>query len=219
MPAVDRRCVLRVSALAGGGLLLAAHWSRAGAAPVAAGAAAPAAGAVPTDAGAAAFSPNAFIRITADGAVTIVSKNPEIGQGVKTSLPMLIAEELEVDWKSVRIEQADSDESRYGVQAAGGSTATPRNWEDLRRVGAAARVMLVSAAARTWGVPETECHAASGAVHHRPTERRLAYGELLEKAATLAPPDLATVPLKDPKDYKVIGQAIAGVDNPALVTG
>ena len=201
--ALDRRCFVKVTTLAGGGLLLGAYPIAAAEAPHAA----------------ATFSPNAFIRITADGAVTILSKNPEIGQGVRTSLPMMIAEELEVDWKGIRIEQADSDESKYGVQAAGGSTATPRNWDDLRRVGAAGRVMLVRAAAGVWSVPESECNAASGSVHHPPTKRRLAYGELLGKAATLTPPDLTSVPLKDPKDYRVIGKAITGVDNPGLVTG
>ena len=196
---VDRRCFLKVSALAGGGLLLGLYDTPAADLP--------------------SFSPSAFIRIDADGSVTVMAKNPEIGQGVKTSLPMIIAEELDVDWSNVRIVQADSDESKYGVQAAGGSRAIPRDWDNLRRVGAAGRAMLIAAAARTWSVPEPECHAASGTVHHRATGRTLPYGDLLEEAAALRPPDLASVPLKDPKDYRIIGKAISGVDNPAIVTG
>ncbi|MBI4264986.1 MAG: xanthine dehydrogenase family protein molybdopterin-binding subunit [Acidobacteria bacterium] len=205
---VTRRAFLKVTALAGGGMLVATYLD-----PVTELLAQGPQGPRPT------FVPSAFVKITPDNVVTIVAKNPEIGQGVKTSLPMLIAEELEVPWDLVRVEQADLDEARYGQQFAGGSTATPINYDPLRQVGAAVRDMLIAAAAQTWGVPAADCYASAGAVHHRPTGRSLTYGQLAATAATLTPPDMATVRLKAPSAFTILGQRTGGVDNRAIVTG
>lgn len=165
------------------------------------------------------FVPNAFIRITPDGKVTLFAKNPEIGQGVKTSLPMIIAEELEVDFDQIEIQQAGLDEKSFGPQFAGGSRSIPDNYQRLRRAGAVARTMLITAAAQDWGVPVDECYAEHGTVFHRPTGRAQTYGALASKAALLPVPDDATVKLKDPADFKLMGKRVGGVDNPALVTG
>ena len=206
---VDRRSFLRVTALAGGGMLLGSYLRLGDTAEAHAA----------TTGGAAETALGNFVRITPDGIVTIIAKNPEIGQGVKTMLPMLIAEELDVDWKNVRTEQAPLDTTKYQAQSAGGSTATPTNWTPMRQVGAAARAMLVAAAAQQLGVPESELETADGAVHHRRSNRHVAYGELVSKAAALPAPDLAAVKLKDPKNYRIIGTRVRGVDVPDIVRG
>ena len=205
---LTRRSFLRVTAIAGGGMLLSAYID-------------------PLDKSlasaqqppAAALSPNAFIRISAGGIVTITAKNPEIGQGVRTMLPMLIAEELDVAWKDVRIEQGDVNFAKYGLQVAGGSTATPNNWLPMRQVGAAARQMLIAAAAQSWSVPDSACTTSAGRVLHAASSKSVGYGEIAAKAAELTPPDLTSVKLKDPKDFKIIGQSIPNVDISAIVTG
>ena len=207
---VSRREFLRVSAIAGGGILLASY-----AEPLAAADAfvATSGGAAPS------VVLNAFVRLTPDGIVTIIAKNPEIGQGIKTMLPMLIAEELDVDWKNVRVEQAPLDTTKYAGQVAGGSTATPNNWLPMRRIGAAGRAMLVAAAAEKWNVPPSECDTASGIVRHAASGRTLSYGELATSAAGMTAPDLAAMTLKDPKAFRIIGTRTRGVDVHAIVTG
>src|SRR5882757_1357879 len=184
---LTRRSFFQVSALSGGGLLIGTYIE-------------PRLAAQQPQTPQAPLLPNAFIRIAADGAITLVSRNPEIGQGIKTMLPMLIAEELEVDWKTVKIEQADLDD-KYGGQTTGGSRAVSNNWLPMRKVGAAGRQMLIAAAAQTWKVPESECYTASGRVYHRSTDRSLGYGELAAKAAALPAPDPDSVKLKDAETY------------------
>ena len=215
--AIDRRGFLRVSAIAGGGILIATYVPEL-----------EAKAAKLTGKGIrkrADYTPNAFITITSAGTVTIVSKNPEIGQGVKTHLSMIIADELDVDWKDVRIVQGDHNPAIYGAQGAGGSTATPINWTPLRQVGAYGRSLLVAAAAATWSVPEAELSTERGQVFHKSSNRTLKYGALVDKAATLVPAtpptaaQLAALPLKDPKDYRIIGTKVPGYDTHKVVTG
>src|ERR1017187_199458 len=202
---MNRRSFLQLTALAGGGLALDLYRL-----PLAA-AQGPE---KPPD-----LTPQAFIRIATDGVVTIMARASESGQGMRNMLPMLIAEELDVDWKDVRVQQADLNEKIYGMQFSGGSANTPMGWEPMRRVGAAGRQLLITSAAQTWGLPEGECTTQSGRVLHTASGRSLGFGELAAKADTLPAPALSSVKLKDPKDYRIIGHSQKGVDTRAIVTG
>ena len=162
---------------------------------------------------------NAYVRVAPNGIVTIMGKNPEIGQGIKTSLPMIIAEELDVAWENVRIEQADNDPKLYGRQFAGGSMATPLHWDELRRVGAVARAMLVQAAAVAWNCNAADCKTSAGEVIHVASGRKQGYGVLAGQCGGIAAPDPKTIPLKNPKDYKIIGKATPQYDTAKIVSG
>jgi isoquinoline 1-oxidoreductase beta subunit len=167
------------------------------------------------------FQPNAWVRVRRDGAVTLVVDRSEMGQGVLTALPMLLAEELDVPWESVGIEQAPAGpqyvNSDFGIQGTGGSSSVHAAWMPLREAGAKARQMLLIAAANAWGAPPAECSTQQGVVVHQRTRRRIKYGELVEAAAALPVP--ATVTLKDPKDFRYIGKSLPRVDTPAKVRG
>lgn len=208
---LSRRTFLKVSAAAGGGLLLSfilpmTIWSR------------ETAGATTADM----FVPNAFIRIGRDGRVTLIMPYVEMGQGTYTSIPMLIAEELEVDLSQVTLEAAPPDERHYAnsifhIQATGGSTSVRASWEPLRQAGATARTVLVSAAAQAWKVDPMSCRAEKGEVIHATSGRKLNYGALVDKAAALLMPDHVT--LKDPKDFTLIGTPAKRLDTPDKVNG
>jgi len=204
-----RRRFLAVTVLAGGGLALGFGLRRPGRDPGTASSARGADGS---------FSPSALIRVHPDGRIVLVAKQMEVGQGVKTALPMLIAEELEVDWAQVSVEQGDLD-AAYGDQFSGSSRSTRLHYTALRVMGATARQMLIGAAARAWDVPEHDCSASLGAVHHRASGRSLGYGALAERAATLPVPDARDVTLKPAQAFKLIGTRVGGVDNPKIVAG
>jgi isoquinoline 1-oxidoreductase subunit beta len=206
---VSRRTFLKVSAAAGGGLLIGFYLPAARVAPA-------------TAANAGDFAPNAFVLIGRDDSVTLIMPQVEMGQGTYTSMPMLIAEELEVDLGRIELEAAPPDDRRYansliGFQVTGGSSSVRAMWEPLRRAGAVARVMLISAAAQGWNVDPTSCRAERGEVIHGPTGRKLRYGALADTAAALPVPD--NVALKDAKAFKLIGTPTKRLDTPDKVNG
>src|SRR2546425_4133734 len=162
------------------------------------------------------FKPNAWLEISPDGSVTIWTGRSEMGQGVRTTMPMIVAEELEADWRRVRVMQGDADPA-YGDQVTVGSRSTRSGWEPLRKAGAAGREMLISAAALIWSVPREQCRARSGAVEHPASGRTLGYGALVARAATLRVRE--SPPLKSPADFRILGTRVPRVDTPDKVTG
>ena len=204
---LTRRDFLRAGAVAGAGLTLAVTL------PSCAGA--------PEQPPGPPFVPNAWVRVGTDGSVTLIVDRSEMGQGVLTALPMLLAEELDVDWGSIRIEQSPADKAYinpdFGIQGTGGSSSVHAAWKPLREAGAKARQMLIIAAAASWGAPASECSTEPGRVVHARTRRRLKYGELVARAAALPVPE--TVTLKDPKDFRFIGKPMPRLDTPDKVRG
>ena len=197
-PAISRREFVQVSAAGAAGLVLSFYL------PLSADDKPPA------------TTPNAWVKIDPAGEISLTVARSEMGQGVRTSLAMILGEELEADWSRVRVMQADLD-SKYGSQITGGSGSVRQSWPMLRKAGAAAREMLIAAAAEKWQVPAPECRAREGAVLHASSGRRLGYGELAAKAATLPAPQ--DPPLKSAKDFRIVGTAVARVDGPRIVTG
>lgn len=200
---LSRRLFLKSSAVAGGGFALAIS------VPFSASA----------NAEGTAQELTAFVTVHPDNKVTIIGKNPEIGQGIKTMLPMLIAEELDADWDDVSIEQADTNAAKYGPQLAGGSFATPMNWIPMRQAGAAARAMLMGAAAQRWNVDVSALATEPGRVVQPGTNRSATFGELASDAVLQPVPEPASLTLKDQADFRIIGRAIGGIDSPKIVRG
>ncbi|QHT67279.1 xanthine dehydrogenase family protein molybdopterin-binding subunit [Rhodocytophaga rosea] len=205
---INRRSFLKVSALAGGGMMLSFSWL---------------AGCNPSTPEEVATLPkewfelNSYIKIADNGAITLMAPNPEFGSNVKTSLPMMLAEELDVDWKNVTVEQADFFPERFERQFTGGSQAMRAAWKPLRTAGATARHMLIEAAAQTWQVPAGEITTENGILHHKGSSKKASYGEMTSKAAGLEVPK--EVPFKNSKDYKIIGNSKRNVEGLNIVTG
>lgn len=196
---LDRRQFLKMTGLVGGGLMLSFK--------------------LPTvHASATALQPNGYVKIDSSG-ILIFAKNPEIGQGVKTSLPMIVAEELDAKWEDVQVLQSEINQQAYGAQFAGGSMSIPMNFEPLRRAGATARAMLVEAAARRWGVEASSLQTEGSQVLHKDTGRQASYLDLASEAAASKVPSGSAIKLKSPDEFRILGRRITGVDNEALVRG
>lgn len=204
---IGRRTFLKTSALASGGLMLSFSWLGS-------------CQANPEDALAMPkewFELNGYLKVGDNGVVTIMSPNPEIGQNVKTSMPMIVAEELDVDWKNVIVEQAPLNTDIFTRQLAGGSQSIRQGWKGLRMAGATARTMLREAAAATWQVPVSEITTEAGMLHHKSSGKSAGFGEMASAAAKLEVPK--EVELKEPKDFKIIGTSKKNVDGKKIVTG
>ena len=205
----SRRAFLKTAAATAAGLTIGFHWS---------GPLSRALADTSKD-----FAPNAFLRIAPDNSVTVIAKHLEMGQGTYTGLATIVAEELDADWAQIRVESAPADASKYAnlafgtIQGTGGSSAMANSWMQLRNAGATARAMLVAAAAAEWNVPPASLTIERGVVRHPPSNRQATFGDLAAKAASQPVPDKAT--LKDPKDFKLIGQKLPRVDIPGKTNG
>lgn len=204
-----RRNFMKVAAAAGGGLMLGFHWNNAEGSSMEV---------IRNNAGSLAnVNFNSYLSISPEGVITIMSPNPELGQNIKTSFPLIVAEELDADWSKVKVVQAPLDPTRFERQVTGGSGAVPHSWERLRKAGATARHLLVEAAAKRWNVPATSITTENSTVFHKQSGRKLTYGALANEAATLELP--ADVQLKNIRDFKLIGTPVRNVDNHEMVTG
>jgi isoquinoline 1-oxidoreductase beta subunit len=204
----SRRDFMKLAGAAGGGLFLGFNWFSTEAAPVVVDVKSIAAGSIHF---------NSYLSIGTDNVITIVSPNPEIGQGIKTAFPMVVAEELDADWKNVRTVQGHLDPGKFERQVTGGSGAVPHSWDRLRKAGASARYLLITAAANRWKVDPSTCTALNGKVMHTASGNSLTYGQLAEDASKIALP--ADVKLKNEKDFKLIGTSVPNVDNHNISTG
>jgi len=204
----SRRDFIKISSITGGGLLLGFSWfsAEAGTPVIMNGA---------NFAGELGF--NSYLSIATDGTITIFSPNPELGQNIMTSFPMIVAEELDADWNRVKVIQAPLDTVKFDRQLTGGSGAIPHSWMRLRKAGASARYLLITAAANRWNVASAECITNKGFVLHEKTGKKLSYGELAEEASKLTLP--ADIPLKNRKDFKLIGTSLRNVENKNIITG
>lgn len=202
----SRRNFLKLAATAGGGLILGFHWSKTEASSI------EVIGSLAED-----VNFNSYLSISPQGVVTIFSPNPELGQNIKTSFPMVVAEELDADWTKVKVLQAALDTKKFDRQVTGGSGAIPHSWERLRKAGATARHMLVEAAAKRWNVSAATLSTENSFVVDKAGNRKLSYGELATEASSVTVPK--DVKLKEQKDFKLIGKAVRNVDNNDIVTG
>ncbi len=204
----NRRDFLKITSMTGGGLLLGFSW-------FSAEAEVPVIVTKTNFAGELGF--NSYLSIGTDGTITIFSPNPELGQNIMTSFPMVVAEELDADWTKVKVIQAPLDTTKFDRQLTGGSGAVPHSWKRLRNAGATARYLLIAAAAKQWDVNAADCTASNGFVIHTSSGKKLGYGELAEEASKMTVP--ADVPLKNRKDFKLIGTSVRNVENKKIITG
>ena len=201
----SRRDFLKITSLTGGGLVLGFSWFGSDAAPI-----------IVNNTAVADLTFNSYLSIATDGTITILSPNPELGQNIMTSFPMIVAEELDADWSKVKVMQAPLDK-KFERQSTGGSGAIPHSWIRLRTAGATARALLIAAAAKKWNVDVSECTTANSFVIHGKTGNKLSYGELAEEASKIPVP--ADVQLKNRKDFKIIGTSVKNVENKNIITG